>query len=378
VNGINYNTNDQSLCPSAPPLSKIVKEAGYRTGYVGKWHIPHPIEDTDWNGFDFIKYPLSNEVDPLIPDGCSDFLAQDSDEPFLLFASFVNPHDICETARILSGIEDRFKNGFIPPFPDPDDCPELPANHEIPEDEPEVIRRHQKVPTNSRTYPSRGWPEETWRQYRWAYARLVELVDHQIGKVLELLRTYGVDENTVVLFTSDHGDGNAAHKWNQKTLMYEECAGIPFIVFDPRNPTDEVVNRERLVSMGLDLFPTIFDYAGIPAPKNLMGLSARPDSTVSANTSHSHIVVENDLHPKYGSSDGVFGRMIRTQSYKYVCYSEGANHEQLFNLDKDPGEVRNLVKDPGHRKVLARHRNLLRNYIRETDDFFPLAQVASA
>ncbi|MCB1122738.1 MAG: sulfatase-like hydrolase/transferase, partial [Verrucomicrobiae bacterium] len=342
VNGINFNRNDAPNGINGTPLTKVVQQAGYRTGYVGKWHIPHSIQDSDWNGIDFVKYPKSNEVDFLIPDGCSEFLAQKSDKPFLLFASFVNPHDICETARILSGIDDRFKNGLIPPFPDVSYCPKLPSNHAIPDDEPEVIRIHQAIPTNSRTYPSINWDDETWRIYRWAYARLVELVDFQIGKVLELLNVYGVEENTVILFTSDHGDGNGAHCWNQKTLLYEETAGIPFMITDLRNPRDSEVNRERLVSMGLDLFPTIFDYAGISSPAGLMGLSARPE-TIRSGPAHDYIVAENDLHPEYGRSGGVYGRMIRTANFKYVCYSEGKHHEQLFDLENDPGEMNNLV-----------------------------------
>ncbi len=379
VNGVNFNTNDASYGPKTPPLTKEFKKAGYRTGYVGKWHIPHSIHDSAWNGIDFVAHPKSNYVDFLIPDGCSDFLAGNANksEPFLLVASFVNPHDICETARILSGIDDKFKNGDIPPFPDPSACPDLPSNHAIPEDEPEAIRRHQKLPGNKGTYPSREWGSDKWRQYRWAYARLVELVDHQIGKVLELLKTYDVEDNTVIVFTSDHGDGNGCHKWNQKTLMYEESAGIPFIIYDPRQPTEGVVDSERLVSMGLDLFPTLMDYAGISKPAGLPGLSARPDSDLARSESHRYIVVENDLHPKYGESGEVYGRMIRTADYKYVCYSEGRNHEQLFNLASDPGETRSLVGDPAHRKELERHRALLREYIRETDDFFPMKQVTS-
>jgi arylsulfatase A-like enzyme len=375
VNGVNFNTNDDSYGPHAPSLFKVVKESGYRTGYVGKWHIPHSIQDSAWTGIDFVKYPKSNEVDFLIPEGCADFLSEKSDSPFLLFASFVNPHDICEAARMLSGIEDRFKNGPIPSFPSEEHCPELPPNHEIPVDEPEVIRKHQALPGNSRTYPSADWGDRRWRLYRWAYARLVELVDHQIGKTLELLNAYGLADNTVVIFTSDHGDGNGAHRWNQKTLMYEETAGIPFIIFDPRNPVDESVNSDRLVSMGLDLFPTIFDYAGIEKPSGLMGMSARPESIGTGSLRHPYIVVENDLHPTYGESGGVYGRMIRTQKHKYVCYSEGRNREQLFDIDEDPGEMNNLVADPDYRELLQEHRNLLREYIARTDDFFPVSQI---
>lgn len=377
VNGVNFNTNDETYGPKTAPLTMEFKKAGYRTGYVGKWHIPRSIHDSDWNGIEVVKHPKGNYVDFLIPDGCSEFLAERAGEkePFMLVASFVNPHDICETARILSGIDDEFKNGQIPPFPDPDRCPDLPFNHAIPKDEPEVIRKHQRLPGNSRTYPSYDWEEDRWRQYRWAYARLVELVDHQIGKVLELLNTYDVADNTVIVFTSDHGDGNGCHKWNQKTLLYEESAGVPFIIYDPRNPVDQVVDRERLVSMGLDLFPTLMDYADIEQPAGLMGFSARPDSWKVQQKSHSYIVVENDLHPEYGESGNVYGRMIRTADYKYICYSEGKNHEQFFDLVDDPGETHNLANDPAHRMELDHHRKLLLSYIQKTDDFFLISQV---
>ncbi len=157
--------------------------------------------------------------------------------------------------------------------------------------------------------------------------------------------------------------------------MYEESACIPYIIYDPRNPVDQVVDSERLVSMGLDLFPTLFDYAGIDKPEGLMGLSARPDSQIAHGQAHSHIVAENDLHPTYGESGNVYGRMIRTANYKYVCYSKGKNHEQLFNLADDPGETRSLVNDPVHRNELNRHRELLRKYIADSDDFFPLNRV---
>ena len=378
VNGVNFNTSDESYGPDSAALTQNFKQAGYRTGYVGKWHIPRSIYDSDWNGIETVKYPKNNYVDLMIPGGCSEFLAeqQGSEDPFLLIASFVNPHDICEAARILSGMDDRFKNGQIPPFPDPSACPGLPFNHAIPKDEPEVIRRHQQLSANRSTYPTRNWEEDRWRLYRWAYARLVELVDHQIGKVLEMLDTFGVADNTVIALTSDHGDGNGCHSWNQKTLFYDESARVPFILYDPRDPTDGEVDSDQLVSMGLDLFPTLMDYAGIDRPSNLMGRSVRPKGEGALNESRECIFAENDLHSGYGKSGGVFGRMVRTSDFKYVCYSTGANHEQLFDLTNDPGETRSLCSNRTYRAELEDHRQLLRDYIRATDDFFPLEQVS--
>lgn len=374
-NNVNFNMENHAHNITAEPLGNYVKQAGYRTGYIGKWHIPHSPQDKEWHGFDTVELARDNEIDPYMPEACARFLNTPSDDPFLLFASFLNPHDICEVARMIDGTKDRFKNGEIPGFPDVEHCPELPENFAIPEDEPSVIRTNKAHPKNKRTYPSIGWTEEQWRKYRWAYARLTELVDHQIGKLLELLKVSGHEDNTVIIFTSDHGDGNASHQWNQKTLFYDESARVPFIVMDPRVEGGEQHDHEHLVSFGLDLFPTIFDYAGVEQPAHLQGCSARPDRSSGALDARDHVVSENDLTFQYGYSGGVYGRMIRTDRYKYVCYSEGTSHEQLFDMDTDPGEMKNLVADPAHETDLEHCRQLLRDYITRTDDFFPIEQV---
>lgn len=370
-NGINFNTSDESFEIHAEPLAKAVKESGYQTGYIGKWHVPHAIEDTDWHGFDFVAHNQPNGTDPRVTQGCDAFLSERTEAPFLLFASFVNPHDICEAARMLSGIEDRYKNGEIPPIPPLEDCPVLPYNAQPSSNEPEVIRQHQRDPRNRRTYPSVDWTESEWRQYRWIYARLTELVDQQIGKILEQLKVHGVADNTVVIFTSDHGDGNGAHQWNQKTLFYEESARVPFVIYDPRDKSAGKVNNEQLISMGLDLFPTIYDYAGISMPSHLRGISARPDSD-HGTSNRPYIVAENDLHHTYGQSGGVYGRMIRSSRYKYTRFSQGKNPEQLFDLESDPGEMNNLVGESAYSEQLNQHRNWLDQYIEKTEDFFPL------
>ena len=181
-----------------------------------------------------------------------------------MVASFINPHDICQWAR-----SQPLPWGPIDDDVATKDCPSLPANFAVPPFEPELLRIVQGL--NPSIYPVRNWPDEHWRHYRHAYYRLVEKVDAQIGTILDALRETRLEENTVVIFSSDHGDGHGAHKWNQKTALYEECVRIPFIVSFKGVTDPGRVGATHLVSSGLDLFPTLCDYAGIEPPRSLPG-----------------------------------------------------------------------------------------------------------
>jgi len=365
---VTFNTPTHTI--AVPPVSRLLKAAGYDTGYVGKWHIPHPAADSEWHGFDYVRHTRANGEDPEVPGACIEFLQQKRTKPFFLVASFVDPHDICEWARMESGIQDRFKNGSIPPPPPPALCPPLPANFAIPAGEPEVIRQMEALaPT---TYPTVHWSEDNWRVYLWAYYRLIELVDSRIAKILKTLQDSGLDDNTVIIFASDHGDGTSAHHWNQKTLFYEEVVGIPFIVRPPRCATAGVRDGSNLVNMNLDFFPTVFDYAGIAAPPGLLGRSVRPlIERAPGATGHEFVVSQNDLAPVSGESGRVYGRMLRSGRYKYVRFSAGHRREQFFDLGLDPGEMNDLTENSAHRSELERHRAMLDGWMKREGDPFP-------
>jgi len=367
---VTFNTTDHPI--AVPAVSRLMKAQGYDTGYVGKWHIPHDPSDGDWHGFDYVREIKGKGTDPRVPAACAEFLRRDRDRPFFLVASFVNPHDICEWARWLSGQPETLPNGALSAPPDIAECPPLPANAGIPADEPEVIRRLQTL-ASARTYPTKGWSEDRWRQYLWGYYRLIEMVDAGIGQVLATLDECGAARDTLIIFSSDHGDGAAAHGWNQKTLFYEECARVPFIV---RPPIGQIQGGRRdavnLVNANLDFFPTVFDYAGVPTPVGLEGKSVRPlVEEHSGSHGHPFVVSQNDLAPIVGQSGGVLGRMVRSTRFKYVRFSEGANPEQLFNLDLDPGEMNDLKKDPDHLQVLVEHRRMLDDWMVARGDPFP-------
>ena len=375
--GVMFNTNYFQLYHES--LGTRMKAAGYETAYIGKWHIPVDSSDSRWTGFDLMMEGTYEFNDCHFAEPVSEFLRRKHEKPFFMVASFVNPHDICEYARKLAGgfpeKQTELWNGPIPEPPPADQMPPLPDNFEIPENEPDIIREHQSWIRSA--YPSKGWSDAQWREYRWALNRMTERVDSEIAKILDTLRAEGLDRNTLVVLVSDHGDGNAAHRWNQKTLLYEEPARVPLIISGPGVAVPGRTDRTHLVSSGLDLFPTFCDYAEIDPPKGLSGLSLRPLLEGRAAGWRDEVTSECSLHRRFGQGTGIEGRMLRTQQYKYIVYSAGRLREQLFDLHSDPGEMNNLAVLPQYKPVLDEHRRRLAERIGRTGDYFVVPFVSS-
>ena len=256
-----------------------------------------------------------------------------------------------------SGIEDEMRNGTVSLEPPLADCPPLPDNFAIPDDEPEIVglRRNSQP---ERAHPTQKWADDEWRQYRWAYARLIEKMDAQVSHVLAALKNASLSEQTVVVYTSDHGDGNAAHHWNQKMVLYDEAVRVPLIVSWPGHTAPGKVDDTHLVSMGLDLLPTFADYAGVEVPAELRGRSVRPWTEYSPSVRipeapNSLVVSEVEYKKLIPGEDVAHGLMLRTADFTYVIYSAGDRPEQLFDIRTDPGQTRNLVNISDYRTVLA-------------------------
>jgi len=350
---------NQGKFPSGIPIyGKLLADAGYDCGYVGKWHAVMRESAVDKHGFSWTQNMENNRIDSKLPASCKEFFTMSRNKPFLLVASFVNPHDICQWAR-----GDGLPNGSIGTPPAPEQCPELPVNFEPPDIEPSVIRAFQ--PTLPNAYPSINWSKDKWRQYRWAMGRITEKVDNLIGQVLKSLRDSSLEENTVILFLSDHGDGYASHRWNQKNVLYEESVGVPLII-SQKGVTSKHVDTTNIVHTGLDLMPTVCDYAGVSIPANLKGKSLRPLVERKADSlDREFIVTETQL-----CDEPIWGRMVRTKKYKYIIYSEGDHREQLFDMETDRGEMKNLAEKSSYSAILNQHRTMLSTWCKETADTF--------
>lgn len=331
-------------------LGWLLKNAGYDCAYGGKWHLPGGnIDDA---AFGFARLHGNNDIG--LAESCIKFLKQKHDKPFFLVASFVNPHNICEYARKQNLPYARLTE---PPL---EQCPNLPANFAPNPYDADVIRFEQRADFTK--YPVPDYTPDDWRRYRNAYYRLTETVDAEIGKILKALDDAGLSDNTLVIFTSDHGDGNAAHQWNQKSALYEESINIPFIVKLPGKKHAGTVS-EQLFNNGIDLLPTLCDFAGASVPVYCKGKSFKPFlEQNSANPVRDHLVVETMFD---GSETR--GWAVRTQQYKYAVYDKGRYREQLFDLTRDKGEMINLAVQAEYQNVMKQHRELLRKWLREND-----------
>ena len=224
--------------------------------------------------------------------------------------------------------------------------------------------------------PALRFTEAQWRQYLYSYYRLIEDADRHIGIVLDALRRSGKEENTIVIFSSDHGDG-VAHQWSNKCVHYEEVARVPFIISRKGAPFAGKVDRDTLVAASVDFYATALDYAGCDMPGDCMGKSLRP-VLEGRDAAHRPYVVSEIPGPSWGVDQQVaqrlfganagIGRMLRTPRYKYTVYMGGDHREQLYDMVEDRGEMRNLSSDPHYRRVLNDHRGLMVKWCKDIED----------
>jgi choline-sulfatase len=357
-------------------LGTYFRQAGYETAYFGKWHLCYDLKNVSTHGFETTKGSASGKQDhdAKVSGAAVEFLAQKHNQPLLLVASFLNPHNICEYARREGGIPGQNMTcGDVGSPPPPGQCPPAPLNLAPPQNEPDGMTIMRSSYQATKTFPVGKFTADNWRQQRWGYYRMIEKVDGEIGKVLQALRQAGLEENTLIIFTADHGECAGAHGFNQKTVFYEESARVPLIVsFKGKTMKG---STDKLVNTGLDILPTMFDFAGIAVPQKLTGRSLRPLAQGQPVAEwRDYVVVENHL-VQGGEVDGILpsleGRMVRTDRYKYCVYSRGSRRESLVDIQADPGETKDLAAEAAYRKVLLEHREILAKFAREHHD--PLA-----
>jgi arylsulfatase A-like enzyme len=366
-NNVNFNMNP-SLDPRIPTIGHRFQAAGYRTPYFGKWHLTYPREYRgkgltaygfeSWHGPDHHGVPYDGtQHDALFAQESINWLNRNGNKaPWFLTCSMINPHDICFYRRL-----------DAPSLAVPRLADRLPGNFH---DDLSAKPRIQAVYRNGygrlmKTTPDQ--PERVWLRYLDYYLYYCRMVDAHLKRLLDTLDRLKLTDNTIVVFTSDHGDMCGSHQLQAKgPYVYQENNNVPLVF---RWPGHAPAGAEtRALSHNPDVYPTLLELCGVAAPvdhlagKSMAALVANP----AGPAVHDHVLMGFGM--KMGGKKGGAGlvaragvstdgvpyqiRAIHDGRFKYARYfDEGAVSEfELYDLQEDPLELRNLAVDPGYRK----------------------------
>lgn len=318
------------LVDVAPPLKKAVDALGDR------WKNVRLAEFITRMGR--LKLPLEQVCDVRIGQLTAERIRTLSkqNKPFMVTCSFNAPHDP-------NVVPSPYYEAF-----DPEKI-ELPANRHT---------REERFEKNWSRRIIADLGEPGLREFLRIYFGMVKMVDDQVGRILDALDTAGATDDTVIVFTADHGDMAGGHGmvWKSTNAFYDEVVRVPLLIRYPRRFRPQ---RSELAVDSTDLMPTLLELLGQPIPKQTQGqslvpfLTGRRDPANARPFSFSERVGKNPkgLREILPGTKGSF--MIRGQGWKYIRYAQG--DEYLYHLAKDPGETRNLI---GQEHYVDQHKKL--------------------
>ncbi|HYF18217.1 MAG TPA: sulfatase-like hydrolase/transferase [Ramlibacter sp.] len=291
---------------------------------------------------------------PYTTDRALDFMREAAGQPWVLHLSYIKPHW-----------------PYVAPAPfharyGPDDI--LPAVRA----EAERTGAHPVMAGFQRDLPGRSFSrDEVRRAVIPVYMGLVEQIDQHLGRLFDFMAAHGLDRDTLVIFTSDHGDYLGDHWLGEKELFHEPIVRVPLIVADPRPQADATRGAavDALVE-AIDLAPTILDSMGLPQPAEwLEGSSLLPLLHGRTREGKPFVVSENSYAfrdevrlPLRQPVERCHMTMLRTARWKLVHFEDLP--PQLFDLQEDPGELADLGRSPGHAAVRDELRGLLFDWLR--------------
>lgn len=281
-------------------------------------------------------YPLAEELfeEALFTKLASRILEQHSKQPFLLWLSFLRPH-MPWTPPLRFYEKYKHISLPLPPTPSQELLERLP-----------LLKREETLEKGISSLTQ----AEIANSLK-AYYACVEFMDHCVGTALRLLESYDLVDQTIVVYTSDHGEMLGDHGTFFKRCLYEPSVRVPCIMRIPGHiPPGTVVRR---VTQSIDIFPTLLDYLGIPGSGTEQGRSLRPLIESRSPAGWEDLAFAETK----GYSDGKRGYMIRQDQWKYCYYPE--DREELFDLENDPGEKTNLIAQSSYHKLVKALRERL-------------------
>ncbi len=317
-NGVNY---DKRFQPFPENGGKILSELGIKSGF-SLTGGPAPTEEL----------PDGKMHDEFITDWAIDKLKEQHNQPFYLAIGYHRPH-VPYTAPA------KFFDLY------PVEAVKLPS---IPDD------AYSDVPIVAKAMALGLIPggdhvavmklgDQYWKELIQAYLACISFVDHEIGRLLAELKLNGLDENTIVVLVSDHGQNLGEKKNWRKMCLWEESTKVPMAFRVPGAKGHQNTSPASL----LDVYPTLMDLTGISKPNHLMG-----NSLISLIQNPLKIreepVVTTWLYKNHS---------VRSENYRYTIYRDGG--EEFFNHEKDPDEHQNLIGNEEYREIIEWHKNYL-------------------
>ena len=342
----------ETLCRH-PTVASLLRDAGYHTVVIGKWHVPPPpwqcgfeevrtwLPDggTDYRDPELVRgtsdehETIAGFTQEIFTDDAVDFLHGEAARagPFLLWLGFTAPHFPHEPnpERIQALYAGRRDDELLPPgFP-----PDVPAND--------------------------------WRHYDEAVSHL----DEQLGRLLTALRETGLAGRTVVAFLGDNGFmmgergiGGPGSRSNGKQVPYESSLRVPFVLWGPGLP--EALVSELPVS-SMDLPPTLLSLAGVSVPDSWTGRDLVAALAGEIEIGEAFAEWSDEESEKFGR---LAFRAVRTPSHKLISWKDATRNDELYDLVADPAEARNLVADPAAQEVLRDLRSRLFGWMQRNAD----------
>ncbi len=369
-----------------PLLSKYMQSAGYHTGMIGKWHLgandPKRPDDGKPTGFDYWnilpgqgayfdpvmiemgeRKKLSGYTTDIITDLATGFIdKRPKDKPFFLMYHHKAPHRNWQPAE---KYRKQFEN-YDPPLPatfDDDykgksDAARQSTMH-IDADLNETDTKG-KPPAGLSGAELKKWK---FRRYMQDYLACVQSVDDNIGRFLDYLDKNGLAENTIVIYTSDQGFFLGEHNFYDKRFMYEESLRTPLLVRWPGKIKPGSVSKSMVLN--LDFPATMLDAAGAKVPADMQGRSFLPVLMGKPPANWRRSMYYRYYHPGHHNVAAHYG--VRTDRYKLIFFNK-LNQWELYDLQKDPIEMKNVYSDPAYQKTVEQLKKELYRLKKEFKD----------
>jgi arylsulfatase A-like enzyme len=345
-----------------PTLARYLREAGYHTGMIGKWHLGStPTGFDSWTilpgqGVYFNPVFITPEgrkkhtgyATDLITDLSLDFLKiRPKDKPFFLMCHHKAPH------RPWQPDEKHARQWENVQVPEPATFDDDYATRSDAAREATMRIDRDLTPTDLKQKPPEGLSAKDlkkWKYQRYMrdYLACIASIDDNVGRLLDYLDRSGLAENTIVVYTSDQGFFLGDHDWYDKRFMYEESLRMPLLVRWPAQVKAGTVSDGMVLNV--DFAPTLLDATGLKVPADMQGRTFLPllkgerpkDWRTSMYYRYYHYPMHHRVQPHYG---------VRTERYKLIYFNK-IDQWELFDLSKDPRELKNLYADPAYAETV--------------------------